>query len=349
MATQRHLKLFENSKANWDKVDFTKVYREELGTAAFITIKPLIESITLKLNRTDKIKDTLSDSVLQQFYSQINNIASQLNAIVSYNEAEFVAQKQTIQNQVTTFNEQLLGIWPQIVAIINDTNKSIEIDKTLDEIQKIKSKTLDDAKNVEQIKESLTADLKSFEERYKNELFNKAEIIRQEDAFSKDAIDFKRISNYWFYGIIGTSILLVIILCLVFKYFCFELACFDKVCNFDYNTICTDCNRSVLYLEIFKAVVYRLFLISFILYLISICAKNYNANMHNYTVNKHKANSLSAALILLDKAKTDQGNDQLMTQAANAIFSHQPTGFTSKDPENITTKLTEKIIDKIKS
>jgi hypothetical protein len=68
--------------------------------------------------------------------------------------------------------------------------------------------------------------------------------------------------------------------------------------------------------------------------------------MHNYTVNKQKANSLSAAIILLEKSKTDIGNDNLMLQAATAIFSHQPTSYNSNDPENMVTAITEKIIDK---
>jgi hypothetical protein len=190
--------------------------------------------------------------------------------------------------------------------------------------------------------------LKSFEERYKNELFNKAEIIKQENAFSEDAKKFKNASKYWLGGIIGFSLVLVIILCFAFKNFHFELSGFEKIKDINYSSVCEDCNKHILWLEIFKAVTYRIFLISFILYVISICVKNYNANMHNYTTNKHKANSLSAALVLLDKAKTNDGNDHLMIQAANAIFSHQPTSYNSKDPENLTTTLTEKIVDKVK-
>lgn len=348
MATKSIIEQFDISKITWEQFDFSRVYREELGTASILSIKQILDAIGQKIKRADRVKGLISDEDLNKFYSTLNSLIEILQRVSKLTEAQFVGQKQQIINAVNSENEQLLRVWPQVVAIINDTDKNVEIDKTLDEIQHLKQKTLEDSKNIQQIKEALTADLKAFEERYKNEIFNKAEIIKQEDAFSKDAIEFRNGSKFWFWGIIVTLFILMFVLYLAFKYFCFELTCFDKVCNFDYDTICKDCNRDVLYLEIFKSVTYRLLLISFLSYLLGICVKNYNANMHNYTVNKHKANSLSAALVLLDKAKTPDGNDQLMTQAANAIFSHQPTGFNNREPKNIGVSIIEKLSDKVK-
>lgn len=348
MATQSHLKKFEQTKSTWDGLDFKKVIREDLGTASFKSVQPLIESLGLKITRADRVKESLSDSVLQQFYSRIDDFIGQLKVLISSNEAQFVTQKEQIQNRLLAYNEEILLVWPQIVAIINDTDKSIQVDKTLEELNKIRSKSLDDAKNIQELKESLSAELQSFEERYKNDIFNKAEIIRQEDAFSSDAIGFRRSSRWWLSGVVLSSLALAILLFLVFKKFCFEWVCYDEVLCFNYDLICEGCNESVLYFEIFKSAAYRLFLISFMSFIIGICVKNYNSCMHNFTVNKHKANSLSAALVLLEKAKTDQGNDELMTQAANAIFSHQPTGFSSRSPENVTTTVIDTIVDKVK-
>ncbi len=329
-------------------MDLVKVFREDLGTASFKSIKPLVDGIQIKLSRTENIKNNLSDTVLQQFYGPVSNIIALLNSIAKQDEAQFVSQKQGVQNSINTYNEQILNIWPQIAAIINDTDKNIEIDKTLEEIQRLKEKTLEDSNNIQEIKNSLTNDLKSFEERYKNEIFSKAEILKQEEAFAVDAKEFKRIADLWFWGILSSAFLLLICLFVVFKSFCFELVCFDCVSKINYDSICEGCNKSILYLEIFKAIAFRVLLISFFTYLLSLCVRNYNTNMHNYTVNKHKANSLSAALILLDKAKTNEGNDEIMTQAASSIFSHQPTGFNKKDPDNINSKIADKISDKFR-
>jgi len=348
MATQSTLQDFENIKSNWGKINFSRVYREEIGTASLKAIEPLVESISQKIDRTYKVNSVLSDRTLKQFVSIINNIVTLLNAIVSLKDDDFIVQKKRVHDDLINFNEQILNIWPQIAAIINDIDKNAEIEKNIEISEQLKYRSLEDAKEITKLKESLNDELKSFEERYKNDLFNKAELIKQEDAFEKDAIGFKKNSRQWFYGIIGTSFVLLLVLFLLFNHFCFELVCFDEVCTFNYEIICEGCNKSILYLEIFKAVVFRVFIISFLSYLLSICVRNYNANMHNYAVNKHKANSLSAALVLLDRAKTNEGNDQLMTQAANAIFSHQPTGFNSKNPENTTTTITEKIVENLK-
>lgn len=73
--------------------------------------------------------------------------------------------------------------------------------------------------------------------------------------------------------------------------------------------------------------------------------------MHNYIINRHKANSFKSALSLLDTAKSEEGNDKLLIQATQAIFSHQDTGYGKTDFDennvNIITSLTENISKKI--
>ncbi|KOP37778.1 hypothetical protein DBB36_21930 [Flavobacterium sp. WLB] len=69
--------------------------------------------------------------------------------------------------------------------------------------------------------------------------------------------------------------------------------------------------------------------------------------MHNYTVNKHKANSLDASIRLLERLYSEKAKDEVLTNAANAIFSHQPTGYSNKDPENLQSTITEKVFEKI--
>ena len=219
-------------------------------------------------------------------------------------------------------------------------------DELFNQIKSLSEKSEKDANIIENLKTKLTSDLNTFESRYKDQ-FTRAELMKQQDIFSIQASDYKTKSNFWSKLIIATSLFLVFALWIVFNNFCFEFSCFDKICDVNYDSLAKNANEKILYLEIFKSVAYRLFIISFILYLINFCVKNFNASMHNYTVNSHKANSLSAAIILIDKARTDEGNDNIMTQAANSIFSHQSTGYINKNPENLQASFTEKIIDKI--
>ena len=348
MATESHLLEFKNSFEKWNKINFKKLYRVELGTGSFKEFTSTLEDIEKKIKRTNEIKVILGDNLLSQFYSQLNQIIEQLNTLANYDDASFLSQKIAIKNNVINYNEQILNVWPQIVAIFNDNASKSEFDRTLKEIRILKDKSVEEAKNIETIREGLTNDLKSFEERYKNEIFSKAELIKQENAFANDSIQFKKISTYWLFAVMGSSIILLLILYLSFKIFCYEVNCYENICKINYDAICVNCNKIILYFEIFKAVTFKLFLVSIFVYFISICIKNYNANMHNFTVNKHKANSLSSALILLEKSKTDEGIDKIISLAATAIFTHQPTAFNNKDPEHSNLSITDKIFEKMK-
>lgn len=346
MATQGHLDQFNINLKAWNELDFDKIYREDLGTESFINIKTLIDDLTLKINRTNQVKEKIGDNLLSQVYNVYKQIIGQLNQVIKYNNGQFVSNKINIENQIIAQYEQLLNHWPQVVAIINDTAENKDVTELLEELDKRTKKSEADAKEIEELKTRLSAELKDFEKKYKDQ-FKRAEIVNQREIFSIQAADYNSKANRWLYGVIGSSLLLFFILWMVFKNFCFDLSCYVNVSDINYNQIDPSGNRIILYLEIFKAVAYRLFLISFLIYLVSFCVKNYNASKHNQTVNSQKANSLNAALVLLERAKTDDGNDSIMSQAASAIFSHQPTGYNKKDPENVSKSITGKIIEKV--
>ncbi len=69
--------------------------------------------------------------------------------------------------------------------------------------------------------------------------------------------------------------------------------------------------------------------------------------MHNYVVNTHKANSLSSTLSILNIAKSENGNDQLLVQATQAIFSHQNSGFNNHDIDVSTPSFVTNMIDSV--
>jgi hypothetical protein len=348
MATQQHITNFENQYKAWKSIDLSKVYRDETGTLSFKSIKPLITKFNTQIERILPILPELSNSLLEQINNIIIQINGVLNTCANYNESQFIAQKTNTETQFNTHYQSFLIYWPQIVALLKDSEKKVDVDaeKLLDQIKELSKKSEKDAKTIEDLKTKLSSEINDFENRYK-EQFQKAEIVSQITVFTSQASKFLGFSKYWLIGIIVSSIFLSIMLFVIFKCFCFEVSCFNKILEINYESICKDCNRAILYLEIFKAVAFRLFIISFIVYVLNFCVKNYNACMHNYTINNHKANSLDAALRLLEKAYSDNAKDNIMTQASNAIFSHQPTGYSKKDPTNTQSPITEKIIEKI--
>lgn len=57
--------------------------------------------------------------------------------------------------------------------------------------------------------------------------------------------------------------------------------------------------------------------------------KNYNANMHLYTLNKHRENSLTTFRAFVESSKDDQVRDAILIQATRTIFEAGQTGYVS--------------------
>ncbi len=72
----------------------------------------------------------------------------------------------------------------------------------------------------------------------------------------------------------------------------------------------------------------------------------YNANRHNYVVNKHRQNALSVFETFVKATKDEQIKNAVLLQATQCIFSPQTTGYTSAEKE---TDGTPKILEIMRS
>lgn len=365
MGTQGRINQLNNIKQQWDKVDIGKFFREELGNASLKEIEPLIMEFDKKLSEIIDNASEVGDTTLDQIKNIYNTILQQLNQAVSYNDGQYVSQRQSIINNLKAQKEQLLIYWGQIAAIINlKLDKSeqsrllnelkLEISKSKQESQQIadelkqqSKKVQNDAQTIDDLKNKLQFELDNFDERYKD-LLTSGEFLAQQEIFNKEAQYHKSMSFKWLLGIFASVTVLVVVLILIFKNFCFALDCFSIEKLTDYKTICDDCGNQIMWYEIVKSIIFRLFVISICVYLLVFTIKNFNAHMHNKTVNAHKENSFAAAMALLNRAETPDGKDQLIVQAALSIFSHQKTGYIGKENEPNNPLFIEKLIDKVK-
>ncbi len=63
-------------------------------------------------------------------------------------------------------------------------------------------------------------------------------------------------------------------------------------------------------------------------------ARNYAAARHNYVVNKHRQNSLSTFETFVKAAGADDDTkNAVLLQATTSIFTSQPSGYSTKEPE----------------
>jgi CHASE3 domain sensor protein len=98
-------------------------------------------------------------------------------------------------------------------------------------------------------------------------------------------------------------------------------------------------------LQIFLAKILLLSFFSVVFYQI---VKNYNANMHLYTLNKHRENSLKTFQAFVESTNDPKTKDAVLIQATKAIFEAGDTGYVSSKDSTITGMETIKIVDQLK-
>lgn len=100
----------------------------------------------------------------------------------------------------------------------------------------------------------------------------------------------------------------------------------------------------ILYFEILKKSILRILIITLIIYFIKFSISNYNAYMHNRTLNQHKANTLDASIRILNLTKPDdEVRNSILGLASKEIFSHHNTGYLGKE-EKIDFSIIEKLL-----
>ena len=206
------------------------------------------------------------------------------------------------------------------------------------ELERIKSKEYAD--QIRDLSNNLENEKQLLENRYAE--LAKVELLKQEDIFTKAAKSNKCYSWFWLVAIVISSLGIICLLSHFVNEFCLDLSCL-----LEQKKSCPDCGNTLLIFELTRATIYRVAIISLAVYFIVFVIKNYNALMHNYTVNTQKANSFAAAFVMINGATTNKAKNDIMLQAAQAIFSHQNTGYLGKDTEPSNPLIVEKVIENV--
>jgi len=258
------------------------------------------------------------------------------------------------------FNRSFIGFKSLIKAIIEDIELSKldldaevslndQLNQTRIEIEAEKQRIKKEADEINKIKIDLLKDRESLimEQKKFNDFKKKLEIEDKNIDFQ--IIANKHKSRAYFWG--ATAGLLIIFLVILLLINIGKNSTFIEITKniengFKDSAIKTDSMvTSTIYFSYSKYIFTRLFLYSILIYSIIFCIKNYNAQMHNSIINNHKSNALKSMLSLLNTARSDDGNDKIMIQATQAIFSHQQTGYYSKDSEPKNPNVVTNVID----
>ncbi|WP_430817874.1 hypothetical protein [Carboxylicivirga sp. RSCT41] len=81
-----------------------------------------------------------------------------------------------------------------------------------------------------------------------------------------------------------------------------------------------------------------------VIFVISFCFKQYSVARHNYSINRHRANSLNSYKLYTDSLDEEVPNEirsELLGYVSKAIYDHQPTGYISEKGQNVNSGIFE--------
>src|SRR5258706_2206770 len=108
MATEQQIVNFNDLFKTWEALDFSKVYREGLGTASFQSIKPIIKKFDSQIKRIPPFVSEIGDNTLKKINNIIARIIQQLNSCINYSEIEFLSRKPEIDGQINALYQNFL-------------------------------------------------------------------------------------------------------------------------------------------------------------------------------------------------------------------------------------------------
>lgn len=254
-----------------------------------------------------------------------------------------------LKSIITTLNEDI-EMSESDLEILNESDRKKIIADTKKEADNELKKIQVQAKEIAKIKEDLEKRTESLllEEEKLDAFKAKLEIADKSVDFQTDANDNKLNARLWVVVIAVLIIILILIICTninsnkSFSEIAIQIQ--NDLTKKNYK-IDPEIIKTTIYVTYSKYIFAKLLLYSLLIYAIKFSVKNYNAQMHNFIVNSHKANSFKSTLSLLDTAKSDDGNDKLLVQATQAIFSHQNTGFNSNENDTISPNLITNVIE----
>lgn len=325
------------------------------------TISPIANNLASLLSDEEFID-------LSNRFSSYNKIVESFkrNSNRSKAEAEFI-------NNLRELYQQVFNLLPRLISKLTDKNTNLAMSfaetKTLFDNERLRqreinemqnerlrkeikeletrlvntlNKTGEDAKHIEGLRDKLEGEWNEFRENYKG-LFAQGEIYKQSNDFKQNSESYANQANNWRYYI-GGILLLLFGACIWFLYSCWN----GMQCLTQYNSIADKYFTILFYAKIFSIILLKFFIISIVVYVLKFAINNYNALMHNSTINAHKHSSLFSALRIFEIIKDPTLQQQFLSDTGKEIFTQRKTGYLRKEEDNLNFNLLKEILKVLK-
>ncbi len=289
------------------------IREEDLGRV--LSFKPAEETfknifeVAKKLQKVDLEK--IPHNRLESFNSEIGEFGELIGRIIEFkpNQTGGYSRENIIDRAENIHN----SIFTNIVPYINYLDNEIS---TL-EIQKKESQEIINSIKFMQneVFEKKTNTIKEADELLKTlkETASESGVTKYSEIFAIEAKENKIKANHW---LIATVI----------------LGLFSIVIAYFFLTIRPASNEPSYY-EIIHFALTKIIVFSILYYLLVLFVKNYNAQRHNYVVNKHRQNALTTFGTFVSSTKDIDTKNAVLLQTTHSIFSAQTSGYLKNDVE----------------
>ncbi len=298
------------------EIDAKKLERtEELGRLfSFEDLAPVFEK-TLRLfaNLKSISFDDFSHGVMSGVLDQTNDALEKLKQIQTFNPEEHEQNPKGVRDSfVNQLRDSYDSYFSVIYPIIAYGSKKGEDFVTLQKKAEETVDSLDDMRvDFKKREAQIISEMESVLDRARDAA-GKVGVAKYAAHFKDEAEEHEAKSKKW----LGATIALTAVTSL------WGIASFFIHPEKGYNS----------WFQIMQYTIPKFIILSVLFYALVWAARNYNANRHNYVVNKHRQNSLSTFEAFVAAAGDDMDTkNAVLLQATQSIFSAQATGYVLRE------------------
>ena len=284
----------------------------------FFFIKKISDSLKTLHDNPDfweEIPDTRQEAIKGIIYEQISHLEENVKRIQNFNgkrqDGDPQGEHKDIKNSIKYVHDKLSSnLFTKLKLFVLEKKISR---RELDEFSKQAEKALDE---VREIKKQAEKDSKVARQASKvaRQASGETGVSNFAKVFADQAKENKEAADIWLKASVVAAGIIVIVIGFLLWW-----SCYGSICGIEAGDTS----------QVLQITLTKILLVSFCSAVFYQIVKNYNAKMHVYTLNKHRANSLQSFQAFVNSTVDPQTRDIVLIQITRYIFQAGQTGYVS--------------------